>query len=944
MFSFLSANRIVAGTGLALVLCMGQVSAQASSALRVVPASLKYSEICLDRGAHGVVLDRDWTTWTGKAVKTPANDLFDLAQEFLTGSDRVEKSTATSLKLLAYLRTNRLIPEPRIDRIEARAMLDAAEDLTTLKAGEAKLLSALDGGVMRAAFDLANLYDAGGPAGLRDAEKARTYYRIASASGDVDAQLAYARLVAADPNVPDDEKNGLIEHALLDAVQHVANGDCKYMEDIGFFYLYGDLVQQDYDLAVKWFEAFAQTGDAHIQERLGILLSSRLVTEVNYDKAMDYLESAALQGRSFAAMTVGKAYATGVGRKKDFDKAVQFLSVAASASVNEANLWLARLFVGEFGGTAQPEKAKEYYERAIAGGANDTDTLAKYGEFLAKATPVLSDQDKGFALLEAAAKSGSGRAAVLVARNYLARAKTDPSFFKQAEDYLRLGADLGRPEAAKELSKMYACGRGVPFSISAANEWSARAYSLGSSSALYEAGVALLVSADPVDKAKGRTLLRQAALRGYPAALGYVIPRYETGRDRMPLDVETAQKLQASVEANPDAAYRLATEIEEIKARVQIAANETEVAAQFQRLDELVATGAPGAYLAKAELLTDRGKGSPTELQALYKVAAETGEPRAMREYANLLLADASVDVQVGRGWLQRAAEAGDVKAGIALVDTTAVDATAQLESIVAKSQICTVDEMVTLARAFGSVVDPAATSQAQFWLASAASVVGNDADDLFKIGAAYRDGFGGVAAIPQAEQYFMRSADLGRQTALREVADGHLLGRWADASPDKAKELLLVLYRGGDISAGSKLVEAIADKQVTATGDEVLDLMRTPPVLTRPGETYLKLARLDIDGAFGNSHAQLAVEWLQRSAEAGNSNAMIRLYRAYAGGVGVAASPETAVDWLLKAADAGDPRAATQLAAAYETGFGVTVDAAKAAYWRAQSAAQTGQ
>ena len=64
----------------------------------------------------------------------------------------------------------------------------------------------------------------------------------------------------------------------------------------------------------------------------------------------------------------------------------------------------------------------------------------------------------------------------------------------------------------------------------------------------------------------------------------------------------------------------------------------------------------------------------------------------------------------------------------------------------------------------------------------------------------------------------------------------------------------------------------------------------------------------------------------------------MMRLYRSYASGIGVPASPDRAIAWLQKAADIGDRRAATELAAAYTVGFGTEADPERAAFWRARA------
>jgi TPR repeat protein len=305
-----------------------------------------------------------------------------------------------------------------------------------------------------------------------------------------------------------------------------------------------------------------------------------------------------------------------------------------------------------------------------------------------------------------------------------------------------------------------------------------------------------------------------------------------------------------------------------------------------------------------------------------------------MRKYAKLLLADQSVDVAAGRGWMQKAAAAGDVEARIAAIDTTGPNSLDLLSTIERSGKACSVDERVTLARAYAEVTglpgnpgQQAAVSQ----LRLASLVVGGDASKLSKLATAYRDGIAGPTHVADAEAYFQRAADLGEVSAVRELAQGHLDRLWADSSPATAKTLLLGLFKGGDASAGNKLIRAIADQKVPATGDDLLALMNGNVSLGKSGQSYLKLVKLDETGTFGAPHPDLQARWLEQSAETGNPGAMVRLYRAYSAGVGVAPAPDKAMFWLQKAAQIGDTQAVRELAAAYEVGFGVPLDPARA-------------
>src|SRR5689334_4842140 len=88
---------------IALGLAAGAMSlAQAATDLRFVPPKLDYKSACINPTVHAVALDRDWTQWTGDTVVTPPNDLFELAGEYLVGSDRVQQSIPTSLRILDY--------------------------------------------------------------------------------------------------------------------------------------------------------------------------------------------------------------------------------------------------------------------------------------------------------------------------------------------------------------------------------------------------------------------------------------------------------------------------------------------------------------------------------------------------------------------------------------------------------------------------------------------------------------------------------------------------------------------------------------------------------------------------------------------------------------------------------------------------------------------------
>lgn len=903
------------------------------SAMAYLPADLDYATHCKPASAAVLPpLDRDWTTWIGEPITTSAEDLFAIAGEYLKGSDRVAQSRETAMKLLDYLAAERTISQPRIDRVIGKALI--AEG--SLAEGEKRLTAALDGGVTRAASDLAELYGSEGPLALRDDAKARTFLRIAAAAGDVDSQLGYARILSADPNVQAFEKTLAVDTAILGMIGRIAIGECRYMAVVGDLYLRGELVPQSVERAIAWYEQYAETGDARTEERLANLLMSRFVVTVDYDRAMAYLEDAAQKGRSSAALTVGIAYATGVARPQDPVAAERFLVLAAAAKSGEAEAWLARLYQGEFGGEPKPDLARQHFETAVALGA-DPELETRFGQFLA-ASDDPADTARALGIFERAAEAGSGQAAILAARLAAKGTLNDPALLAVARTYFRLGVVAGRPEGARQLARMAVCGNTVSPSTTEAAGWNERALYLGSTAALFEAAVRDLASDDATAHANGQRLMKQAAFMAMPMAIAYLVAHDESGRDGFTLDAAAAEQLLRFAAASPDPQFRLEVDLELVKARLALAESDAETAAQFARLDELVATGAPEAAMVKAMLISNDETVNPQVLADLYRLPADAGDKRAMRELALLLMDNPSTIVE-GNEWLVRAADAGDLKATILLVDPSMPEAMPDLTAIAESGLVCTVDERVSLAQAFSRLLDPAGPLAAREWLASAEVLAGDDGDSLYKIADAYRDGVAGPDKVADAEALFNRAAEAGRPDALRDLAAGHMVGLWANSSPDEARTSLTQLAQSGDTQAIEMLLKAIATAQISASLDEVDTLLASSPFMGRTGETWMKLIRLDQAGAFGGAHPDRQAEWLQHAADSGNVDAMMNLYRAYAGGIGMTVDAATATQWLTRAAEGGDMEAASELAAAYDIGFGVPQDPVKAAYWRERAA-----
>jgi TPR repeat protein len=900
------------------------------------PPTLDYKKVCKSQILRVVKLDRDWTAWNGTKIDIPMTDALSLISEYTNGSDRIKQSPQTSLKMLAVLTKQYPASRSKFARPTARALIEGATNIEDLKKAEALLLKIYDTGDIRAAYSLGQLYGSRGPSEMRDLTASQKYLQRAAAGGDVDGQLAYARLLASNEATMPIEKTTQVNNALVTLVGRVQQGDCSNMDEVGYLYMNGELVQKNVDVGLEWFERFAETGSASAAEFLAGIYKSSKVDELNIQKSTQFLLQAADAGRPSAAFNIGKLYATGVTLEKNRDKAIAYLQSAFNGKVEGAGYWLARIYSGDFDFKPEPEKAKAIYAQLVSNPKAAADIREAYGKFLGKYGSTDVEVDEAIGLLVKSANAGSGAAARDVGDIYYALADKDVTKYPLAEKYFRLAARLGEAHGASRIADMYSCGAGLPVSVIEANRWRLQAANLGSDRALWLAGLRGISTADPKDQDKGRLFVRQASLRGSADAIGYIVSRLEKGVDGFAQDLEQANRLLKFVDQNTDPVFKHDAQLAIIGGRFDVAKTTEESQAQLSAIEPFVASGDAVAAIKKTEMLDQAGIGKPEAISLLLKVAAEGGDTRGMRDYGKFLLGDTKNDVNIGRQWIEKAANAGDIKSKLQFVDVGAPTALDDLDRIASSGHVCSVDHMVSLATKYVAIPDPAGATQAKFWLENASAIVGQDSGDLFAIAAAYRDGVAGASERYRAEDYFMRSLALGRKSAARDLAEGHLNKYWTVPDPVKAKTYLLGLLNAGDVFAGNKLLGEYADSTIPATNAEVDDVIeKLQGQMRNPAKYLLKLARLNEANKLGPKDEALAVKWLIGSAAAGEPNSMYRVYNAYINGVGVERSVPQGIEWLQKSADAGNYKAAEGLAAAYETGFGLEKDPVKSKYWK---------
>lgn len=94
------------------------------------------------------------------------------------------------------------------------------------------------------------------------------------------------------------------------------------------------------------------------------------------------------------------------------------------------------------------------------------------------------------------------------------------------------------------------------------------------------------------------------------------------------------------------------------------------------------------------------------------------------------------------------------------------------------------------------------------------------------------------------------------------------------------------------------------------------------------------------VDAAIEPAKASEALNWLQRAADAGHTEAMVHLGRIYQSGIGALQNYELAASWVERAALAADPEGMLELGRLYRDGVWYDKDAVQAYVWMNRAAA----
>lgn len=145
------------------------------------------------------------------------------------------------------------------------------------------------------------------------------------------------------------------------------NNSGKAMMSLGDLYRHGKGVEQNIELAKKWYNSSIRAGNYFALTRLGILYSEL----EKYDEAIIYYQEAIKKGDPAAMNSMGLLYQHGFGVKRDINKAVKFYQDATEQDEIGGLINLGLMYEEGLGVHQNYEKSIELYTRAYQLGYTD---------------------------------------------------------------------------------------------------------------------------------------------------------------------------------------------------------------------------------------------------------------------------------------------------------------------------------------------------------------------------------------------------------------------------------------------------------------------------------------------------------------------------------------------------------------------------------------------
>ena len=150
--------------------------------------------------------------------------------------------------------------------------------------------------------------------------------------------------------------------------QNSLNKDVKDENELGDMYFWGEKIEQDYDMAVYFYQISAHKGNYIAQNNLGHCFEFGIGVSKDYRKAAEWYLKSAEQGYAPAQFNIGECYYYGQGVKKDRSEAIFWYIKAARQNEADAQYVLGNCYYKGKDIDRNYSEAVQWYKKAAEQG------------------------------------------------------------------------------------------------------------------------------------------------------------------------------------------------------------------------------------------------------------------------------------------------------------------------------------------------------------------------------------------------------------------------------------------------------------------------------------------------------------------------------------------------------------------------------------------------
>ncbi len=187
----------------------------------------------------------------------------------------------------------------------------------------------------------------------------------------------------------------------IEKIRNLAEtGNATALFHMGKIHALGIAIQQNLDLAVKWYKKAIAAGEPRAFSNLGWFYQSGYGVEKDLKKAFELLSSGAEGGVLSARAAVGMMLLAGEGCQAQIEKGLEMLEQAFDKGYVNAGNHLADIYLSGRYVSRDIEKGHEWLFKVVEKG--DERTMAILGHYLVTGTHGKIDRKKGLFFLESA--------------------------------------------------------------------------------------------------------------------------------------------------------------------------------------------------------------------------------------------------------------------------------------------------------------------------------------------------------------------------------------------------------------------------------------------------------------------------------------------------------------------------------------------------------------